>query len=173
MAFSQIYLHGIISLLLVWQCPIENCTAAPLRQNRPNRDLGTKSKTISFGKKKRIFVCTDDEPIYSFEQCRDNIEKSDNFPTDLRLNRIEFLDFISLQTQGVISPESFVRLPMNLVMTFNQVACECLSRQGTSKDCCVGDNAQILLSNDAEGICSRLGNAVGESCRILRKRMPI
>jgi len=174
MAITQIYLHGIISFLLVWQCPIENCSAVSLRQLGRGSKMKSKSFENKFQTKKHVktnyFSCSDENPTYSINQCTENIIESDKQPRDHRLDRNEFLSFVTLQTQGLISPTSFSKLPVNLVMEFNEIACECTVLDDVSTNCCVGDNAHIAFTMDANSICTRLEGAVGHSCRILRER---
>jgi len=172
MTTIQFYFHGIIALLLIWQCPIENCSAASLRQTEDERDLQAPLDALEASIREKLEMkssqikCPATNSIFSIESCIDNVLKSDKYPTDRRLSRQEYMHFISLQTKGIISVENFSDLPMNLVMYFNQVACECSSLSYTSEDCCVGDNAYIPLELDADTMCQKLGRVIGEACEI-------
>lgn len=176
---NQLHLHGIITLFVMWSAPIEHCSADLLR---PNPDLNTSRQTsetllrAKIQKKTEEFLCTDESPSYPIDQCIANISKAKQDLGTNELDREGFMNFVALQTRGLISPEKFSQLPINLVMLFNQMACECSTQNNASKDCCVGDNAHIPLTFesgvifDADRICSRLERAVGQSCQILRRK---
>lgn len=172
MTTIQVYFHGIIALLLVWQCPIENCSAATLRSTENVRSLEESNDPFISSIRQKlddelsVLRCPSMTSIFSIDSCINNVLESDRYPIDRRLSREEYIHFISLQTHGIISVETFSELPMNLVMYFNQVACECSTFGHTPSDCCVGDNAYIPLELDADTMCNKLGRVIGEACEI-------
>lgn len=180
MTRAQIYLHGVMVLLLGWNGPVENCFAASLRPSHEDslralelEDPYDESFRMKKDKLVDEFICTDESPIFSTERCLENVFKVDKHPIDRRLSRGEFMEFIALQTHGIISPKSFSRLPMSLIMYFNQKACECNTLSGSPEDCCIGDNAYVPLEFDASGICNRLGSVLLQACQIVRRSSSI
>jgi len=94
-------------------------------------------------------TCTLVQQIMFFEEenfvmCKDNLQFVDN-DGDEKLSGKEWANFISLQSNGIISVNEFRDLPLGLIGLFNTISCYCLDSEGFDSSCCLRDNANINL----------------------------